>query len=132
MKASRFNFMVRSPRDPNMTFLYNSLSDSRIAVEDGDVNLRDLLQKIRRKEDLNAAEADAAFDLKEMGYLLEDSVDEEAQFHEWFDRRVVEQNEILTATILTTMACNLRCTYCYEKDKLGKARMCPETMEKVA
>lgn len=132
MKASRFNFMVRSPRDPNLTFLYNSLSDSRIAVEDGDVNLRDLLQKIRRHEGLNAAESNAAMDLKEMGYLLEDAIDEETQFHEWFDRRVVEQNEILTATILTTMACNLRCTYCYEKDKLGKSRMCPETMEKVA
>ncbi|MFO1463800.1 MAG: radical SAM protein [bacterium] len=131
MKASRFNFLVRSPRDPNTTFLYNSFHDNRIVVEDGEVNLRELLQKVRRHEDLNDAESEAAGGLKEMGYLLEDETDEEQLFYDWFREHVTEQKEILTATILTTLACNLRCTYCYEKDKLGKSKMTPEVMEQV-
>jgi len=131
MKASRFNFLVRSPRDPNTTFLYNSFHDNRIVVEDGDVNLRELFQKVRKHESLTEAEDEAADGLKEMGYLLDDEVDESELFYDWFRNRVTEQNEILTATILTTLACNLRCTYCYEKDKLGKSKMTPETMQRV-
>jgi len=129
MKESRFNFFVPSPKDPKVTFLYNSLYDNRIAVEDEDVPLHALLSKIRLHQDLFGPEAEAAANLKELGYLLEDDADEEKLFNEWFQRRVVEQDEILTATILTTLACNLRCTYCYEKEKLGKSKMSPETME---
>jgi uncharacterized protein len=45
--------------------------------------------------------------------------------------KVTEQAEILTVTLTTTLACNLRCTYCYEKEKLGKSRMSPEVMDRV-
>jgi uncharacterized protein len=114
-----------------VTFLYNSFHDNRVVIEDGDVNIRELLQKVKKHESLNEAEGEAADNLKEMGYLLDDDVDEETVFNDWFRDHVVEQNEILTATILTTMACNLRCTYCYEKDKLGNAKMTPFVMDQV-
>ncbi len=131
MKVSRFNFVVPSPRDSKVTFLYNSLHDNRIAIEEGAVDLKGLLGKIEHHDLLNAEEEEASRELKEMGYLLEDGEDEEAIFKDWFKTRVKEQNEILTVTILTTLACNLRCTYCYEKDQLGKARMSPEVVGQV-
>lgn len=131
MKASRFNFFVPSPKDPQLTFLYNSLTDNRIAVENGEVDFQAMLQKIERHETLKPEETEASEQLKEMGYLLDDDVDEEKVFKDWFRTRVKEQNEILTVTILTTLACNLRCTYCYEKDQLGKSRMSADTIEKV-
>jgi len=128
MKESRFNFIVASPANPKLTFLYNSLHDHRVAVEDAECNLRDLLSKVAGHESLSPEELEAADGLREMGYLIEDEVDEEATFKNWFGRRVKEQSEILTVTILTTLACNLRCTYCYEKDKLGKSRMSEATL----
>ncbi len=131
MKESRFNFLVPSPRDPKVTFLYNSLHDNRIVVEDDKIHLQDLLGKVRAHQNLDLEEEEACGNLKEMGYLLGDEENEEEIFNEWFKTRVSEQNEILTVTILTTLACNLRCTYCYEKDKLGKSRMSVEVQDQV-
>lgn len=129
MKVSRFNYRVPSPKESGVHFLYNSLHDHRIVLQDGDVTVETLFQKIKEHSELNPKEALVAKDLRELGYLVDDEVDEKKVFQQWMDQRVTNQTEILTVTILTTLACNLRCTYCYEKDKLGKSRMSAETLD---
>ncbi|MCB1215021.1 MAG: SPASM domain-containing protein [Deltaproteobacteria bacterium] len=130
MQVSRFNYLVSSPKEEGVHFLYNSLHDNRIVVEDGEVKIQELLEKVRLKRSLNQEESEIALGLKDLGYLLDDHVDEKKLFNQWMKEKVVEQAEVLTVTVTTTMSCNLRCTYCFEKDQLGKARMSPETMDK--
>ncbi len=129
MKVSRYNFHVPSPKEAGVHFLYNSLHDNRIVLQDGDVTVDTLFSKIKEHRPLNPKESLVAKDLKEMGYIVDEDVDEKRVFRQWLNQRVTNQNEILTVTILTTLACNLRCTYCYEKEKLGKSRMSPEILQ---
>ncbi len=123
--------MVRSPKDPNLVFLYNSFTDNRVAIEEEDIKLEDLFYKIQQKFALNSEEQEAADGLKELGYLLDDEVDEKKVFNDWFEAKVKEQTDYLQITIVTTMACNLRCTYCFEKEQLQNVKMTPEVSEKV-
>ncbi len=55
--------------------------------------------------------------LVESSFLIEKSTDEYATIVErhWNARKV--DNRILRLTIATTLGCNLRCGYCFEKDK---------------
>lgn len=131
MQVSRFNYMVRSPQDSKLVFLYNSFTDNRVAIEEDNIKLEDLFFKIREKFALNNEEQEAADSLKDLGYLLDDEVDEKKVFNEWFEAKVKEQTDYLQITIVTTMACNLRCTYCFEKEQLQNVKMTPEVSEKV-
>lgn len=130
MKVSRFNYLVKSPREEHVHFLYNSLHDHRLAIEDGEIEIEELLEKVQQGRELNSVEYEAAKNLKELGVLLDDQEDEQAIFTDYLNKRVREQNEVLSVTLLTTMACNLRCTYCYEKERLGKLKMSEETLDK--
>jgi len=46
--------------------------------------------------------------------LLEDEKIDEARIHSYFYNKEKFDNSVLSLTILLTMACNLRCIYCYE------------------
>ncbi len=130
MQISRFNFVVSSSKNPRLHYLYNSLHDSRLAIEDDEFSLPELFSKVKSRSALNHQEEDAAESLKDLGFFLEDNQSEEQVFKNWINNRVTEQTDVLTVTLLTTLACNLRCTYCYEKDKLGKTKMSDETLDK--
>ena len=48
------------------------------------------------------------------GVLLENDSVDEARIHNYFYNKEKFDNNVLSLTILLTMACNLRCVYCYE------------------
>jgi len=63
---------------------------------------------------LDQEAAAALTQLKSMGFVLDDGVDEGKLLEEWF-ARVKSDSSKVKATILTTYDCNFACTYCVEE-----------------
>lgn len=123
MKVSKYNVVIPSPKDPKVQLLYNTLYDHQLIISDGEYRLLDLFDKIANHKPLNADEKKGAEQLKELGIIVEDAIDETEEFEKWFTEKIQESKELLTATIFTTLNCNLRCTYCIEKDVIKQAKM---------
>lgn len=68
-------------------------------------------------------------ELEEGGFLVKDEIDEEKQLAERF-LNDMNETSFLTLCIAPTMACNLRCVYCYEEHE--STRMGDEVEEAVA
>ena len=109
MKASRFNVVIPLAGDTHLVF--NTFSDSRVIVS------REVLGAIEgcgMPEALSEQQQDALDTLKQLGILLEDDVNEDKQLEYWF-QRIKHDSSVVNATILTTMACNMDCVYCFEQ-----------------
>ena len=68
--------------------------------------------------------------LKELGMVLEDDVDELRVLKHWFDQ-LKYTSPTMTATILTTFQCNLACTYCFEEGVDKHQNMNEQTTKEV-
>ncbi|MFO1519495.1 MAG: radical SAM protein [bacterium] len=131
MKLSQFNIVARGEQDPSKFLLYNTLHDHRILFDDPELNPEVLFDKIKRAVPLSAKESEAVPDLKEMGILLDDDVDEQRVFEEWYDLKIRNQSDLMQITILPLMGCNLACHYCFENAVREKGKMTPEMTDKV-
>jgi len=58
----------------------------------------------------------------ELGFVVEDSVDESKEFREWYNKARRDKS-VLRATILTTYDCNFACEYCVEEGVKGRVKM---------
>ncbi len=131
MKPSKFNIIGRSKEDPTKALLYNTLHDHRILFDDPQLDPEILFKKIRDKAPLNAREQEAVPDLKEIGVILEDDVDEHKIFEKWYQEKVRDRTDLMQFTILTTMACNLACDYCFENDVREDGILKEDTTEQI-
>ena len=110
MKPSKFNIVIPLP-DSEEFLIFNTFTDSRVVVRR---EIKEAIEKPPINESLfDAGEAGILEDLLELGIVLEDHVDEEMELEYWFQRLKFDTS-VLDITVLTTYACNLRCTYCYE------------------
>lgn len=116
MKQSRFNALSEKEGEKRC-LLYNTFTDSQILSEDKE-ELKELLEKVKGNELLTETEEETALQLKELGFLVDDSVDEKKVFLEWFEKKVRNNFERISSLILTSRTCNLRCPYCFERDVL--------------
>lgn len=62
---------------------------------------------------LSRAEKENLQCLEEMGFIVDDDVDESLLFSYWYHKNIYN-NRGLALAILPTYACNCKCTYCYE------------------
>jgi uncharacterized protein len=131
VKTSKFNILARGKEDPSKALLYNTLHDHRILFDDPELSPEKLFDKIQNHLPLDPKEEEAASDLKEMGVLLDDDVDEQKVFEEWYDAKIRNQTDLMQVTILPLMACNLACHYCFENAVREKGKMSPEMTDKV-
>lgn len=130
MKLSKFNILTQSKDEPGKYLLYNTLYDHRILFDDPELNPVIFFDKVREGRLLTPKEYAAAADLAEMGLLLEDGVDEQKLFEDWYQTRIRERTDIMQVTILPTMACNLACDYCFENEVREGGVMKPEMVDK--
>lgn len=131
MKQSKFNILVQPAEKPGFAILYNTFHDHRLVIENSELDIAELLRKVDEKIPLSAAEKDVADTFYEMGLFLDDDVDERRIFDSWYADKVQNPEGRLSLVVLTTMACNLRCPYCYELEQLDNSRhMTEETAEK--
>src|SRR3990172_318951 len=110
MKPSKFNIFIPLP-DNDEFLIFNTFTDSRAVVN---TRLKTILEKSPVNElILNRDERRYLKELLELGVVVDDYVDEDLELEYWFQRLKFDTS-ILDITVLTTYACNLRCTYCYE------------------
>lgn len=110
MKPSKFNIFI--PLDNDEEFLiFNTFTDSRVVVNR---RVKEIIEKSPIHEaPLSGEERGYLKELLDLGIVVMDDVDEDLELEYWFQRMKFDTS-VLDITILTTYACNLNCTYCYE------------------
>jgi uncharacterized protein len=131
MQLSYYTIIVEGHPGPGEHLLYNTRTQALVKIND---ELRTLLSDLSVPEDspLRQRYAGELEQLHGMGVLVE---------NKWEDvKRLVyfignlkhgKLNSSLSVTILTTMACNFRCTYCFEEPSRQNVAMDPNTCEAV-
>lgn len=104
MKVSRYSIFTEIS---GRFYIYHQLTKSLIEVD------KDLFSTLRKGE-MNAIDPTMRDELSNMGFLLNEDINEEAvvmtaNIRERF------QSKALRVTILPTLSCNFSCWYCYEK-----------------
>lgn len=122
MKQSRFNILVVPPEAPHQAILYNTFHDHRLVVQNINNEIVDFFARIDQQESLSDDELALAKQFHELGILLDDSANEKAIFDHWYTEKIQNPEGLLNLILVTTMACNLRCPYCYEKNQLDNSR----------
>jgi uncharacterized protein len=109
---------------PGEHVLYDVLEDRYVGVDGAG------LDAISRWRDASPAEAErtAAEALQEMGFVVADEAADEARLRGAEARARTGPAGTTYVTLLPTLACNLACTYCLQKDAPGQ-RMDAETEE---
>lgn len=111
MKWSKYNIMFKVSTG-DFYLLYNTMSNFFARIE---IDNADTLIKLQKGELLaNELDADTLIDLKEKKVLVENDDIELMKF------KLIKQynrmsNKSLSLTIAPTLACNLHCSYCFEK-----------------
>lgn len=128
MKASRYNVMI--PLDTEQSLLAFNCASCGLALLNAETTPQ--FQSLLTQPD---AQSDAAqtklVEQMQLGtFLIDDSLDEVARLEasHWASRF---QTNSLTLTIAPTLACNLRCPYCYEQAVRRNGKMSPETEEQI-
>lgn len=117
MKSSRFNVFI--PLEDGKQLIFNTFSDSRVI---GDHNVCKAIKQCGQPASLTETQKQYLSQLKDIGIVLDDFADEEKQLEYWF-QRLKYNTKTLNATILTTMACNMNCVYCFEQGALSSSSM---------
>ncbi len=125
MKESRFNVYI--PLKDGSTLIYNTFSDSRLLA---DATVLEAIDRCGDPSGLSSEQQRNLDTLGELGVLLEDSTDENRQFEYWLQRLRYDTNT-LDATILTTMACNMSCRYCFQQGASSLGSMQENTISLV-
>jgi len=109
VKPSIFN-VVTSALSHDELLIFNTFTDARVVVN---LALKAAIDKAGKGEPLTDEESAYLDQLKEVGIMVDDAVDEERELEYWFQRLKYDTTS-LDVTVLTTSACNLGCTYCFE------------------
>ncbi len=125
MKPSKFN-IISGSEESDKILLYNTLHDHRILFDDPEINPLKLFEKLKNQSSLSHKESGVIPQLKEMGIILDDEVDEQSLFDSWYHEKIRERSDVMQVTILPTMNCNLACDYCFENDVRENGIMKPE------
>ncbi len=121
MIASRFNISVPDFPDSGKHLLYNTRSQAQVVVDN---ELRDALAALPAAP--AKPETRQAFSqLEKMGFIVP-SEEADVRALEKFFATIRDDNAVLRPTVLTTYACNFRCTYCIEQ---GVKQMAPMSQE---
>ena len=118
MKFSKYNMIVDDP-ETHQVVLFNTFTGESFIINEA---IRSALEK--KNVDALDTETRAAFIEKRI--LVEDQKDED-KVYKYFYELSKYNTSYLSATILFTWACNLRCIYCYEG--AGEMRSNTMTME---
>lgn len=130
LKPSKFNVLI--PNFPTLgeCLVFNTFTDSRVIINEQLKNLMEKTQDgalpVLTDEELQHLET-----LQDLGVMVDTTVDEDRELEYWFQKLKFDSTT-LDLTILTTSACNLGCTYCFEEGINLKGFMTEETCLQVA
>lgn len=123
MKSSGFNVEIPINDKKGEVLVFNTFTDSRVVINK---ELKTAMQKADKKLTLTEEESNYLLQLKELGIMVNDTVDETKELEYWFQKFKFDTS-ILSITLLTTYDCNMRCTYCFEEGVIKSHYMSDET-----
>lgn len=106
MKFSKYNLFIDHENDDSQFFMTNTLTGSTFIID------REIKEQIE-KDNIQYFSIEKQNEYKQHGILVESHVQEERYFTYLHNKRKFS-NEVLSATILLTLACNLKCIYCFQ------------------
>lgn len=122
MKQSQFNVVFKPSKNSDKIVIFNTFHDHRLVIDNPNNQALNFLKKIDLKEPLSKEEQETAKALLELGLLLNDHENEKEIFDNWYVEKIQTDQYSLNLILLMTMACNLRCPYCYELDQLDNSK----------
>jgi len=126
VRKSKFNIFIPSFPDEGEFLVFNTFTDSRALVNE---ELRRVMERAEENVPLTLEEINYLNQLRELGIMVDDELDEDREFQYWFQKFRYDPS-ILKITILTTYACNLRCTYCFQEGLHSPSSMDRKTSRK--
>lgn len=126
VKESRFNLFY-DVEEESKFLAYNSRTGALALMKKDDYHV---FQNMKNKNftQLSEAEEKLINDMKEGGYLIDDSIDE-LQLIKYEQNRAKFNSRSLGLTIAPTLGCNFRCVYCYQKDHEDYSKMSKITQD---
>ncbi len=125
MKTSRFNLVIPIEEDNNY-LIYNTLTGAQVMVDEKTLDIiqgiSDKKVEAEVKEETEEGGLSSFDELKGLGIVVDDEIDEGLELEYWF-QQIKFDASLLNITLLTTYACNLACTYCYEEGVGSKASL---------
>ncbi|MBI3610266.1 MAG: radical SAM protein, partial [Nitrospirae bacterium] len=131
MKPSKFNVLIPNFPGDGEYLVFNTFSDSRVVINE---QLKSVMEKAQGLTDLSILteeERSHLILLRDLGVMVDKDVDEDRELEYWFQRLKFD-TDTLDLTVLTTSACNLGCTYCFEEGINLKGFMKEETSLRVS
>ena len=123
MQLSRFVVAFREAA-PGEHVLYDVVGDRYVGVDDG---LLASIERWRSQGPAEGGEAEAQAALAEMGFLVADEAADDARLTRSWRRSAEGMPGTMYVTWLPTLACNLACSYCFQKDHPATGHMSAET-----
>jgi uncharacterized protein len=111
LKPSRYNITLPDEPTPGEMIIFNTLSGSLFVLEP---DYRKSLEALQSGAELGPDDLERLGEMKNEGYVVYSGDEEEQKTVYHFRRTVYSPDSEFTAKILTTMACNLACEYCFE------------------
>jgi uncharacterized protein len=111
MKPSRYNITIPDYPEQSGMLIFNTLSGSLYELEP---DYRRSLEKLQNNNDLNQLDMQRLTEMAEEGYVVEDEETENAMVIHNIRDAAYKTSPRITATVITTMDCNLACKYCFE------------------
>src|SRR5438105_10377351 len=126
MQLSRFVLIYREVR-PGEHVLYSVLSDRYMGIDGA------TLEAIERWSNgflpARSVEKETQAALLEEGFLVEDRAADDAQLRDHLDRASDGVPGEMHVTLMPTLACNLACDYCFQKEHPAFGKMHAHTEE---
>jgi uncharacterized protein len=128
MKPSRYNITIPDYPEQGSMLIFNTLSGSLFELEPA---YRRSLETLQSGNDLNDADMQRLVEMAEEGYVVEDEETENAMVIHNIRAAAYGSSPVVKATVVTTMACNLACKYCFESSMEKTLTMDRETARMV-
>ena len=125
MRPSKFNVFI--PMQDEQMLIFNTFSDSRVVV---DKKLFEAIENFDPQRFLSEKRRAQLYQLKELGIVIDDDADEDKEIEYWF-QGVKFDTSIMSVNVLTTLACNMKCIYCFEQGVGSKLSMKKKMASKV-
>lgn len=126
LKPSVYNYFV--PYGKNKYLLFNAHSNALALVDE---EMKEAFEHFDENVLSSLPEDDLEI-MKERMFLMDDKTDEIYRIRfRYFWHIVNNYNNLVELTFIMTYACNLACTYCYEKDIKNTKSMGKDTIDRI-